>query len=221
VNVAIVCAHPDDETLGCGGTMLKHARRGDSLTWIVATQAHEPQWPAATIELKASEVDRVAEAYGAGVLRLGLPSSRLDVIPQAELIAAVSGAIETAKPEVVYVVHPGDVHGDHADVFDATLAVLKAFRMGGLGVRRVLAFETLSSTDAAPPVVGRAFVPVVFNDISAELERKLEIMALYESEAQLDPLPRGPEAIRALARFRGATVGVEYAEAFWLVRELV
>jgi LmbE family N-acetylglucosaminyl deacetylase len=220
MNVLVICAHPDDETLGCGGTMLKHARSGDSVAWVVVTQAHEPQWSAETIRTKAVEVQRVAAAYGARIVRLGFKSSRLDTTPRSELITAISGAIDEIRPEVVYVVHPGDVHGDHADVFDATLAVLKAFRMGSLGVRRVLAFETLSSTDAAAPVAGRAFVPTVFSDISSELERKLEIMAIYASEFQADPLPRGPAAIRALARLRGATVGVEYAEAFWLVREL-
>jgi N-acetylglucosamine malate deacetylase 1 len=218
----VICAHPDDETLGCGGTMLKHVASGDDLTWAIATQAHEPQWSRETIELKALEVDRVAEAYGvARHHRLGFPSSRLDITPRSELIAAIGDVVERERPETVYVVHPGDVHGDHADVFEATLAVLKAFRTTALGVRRVLAYETLSSTEAAPPSAERAFVPTVFSDVSDWLERKLEIMALYESESQLDPLPRGPEAIRALARFRGATVGLRYAEALRLVRELV
>lgn len=218
----VVCAHPDDETLGCGGTMLKHVDAGDDVHWAVATQAHEPAWSAEAIERKAAEVDAVAAAYGlAGHTRLGFPSSRLDVTPRAELMAAVGGVVERVRPELVYVVHPGDVHGDHADVYESTLAVLKAFRMGALGVRRVLAFETLSSTDAAPPEPYRAFLPSVYSDIGPQLERKLEIMALYASEAQPDPLPRGPSAIRALARLRGATVGVEYAEAFRVVRELV
>lgn len=222
MRVLVISAHPDDETLGCGGTMLKHAAAGDELTWAIVTQAHEPQWSSETIALKALEVDRVAEAYGvARHVRLGFPSSRLDVTPRAEVMAAMGEVVEQARPEHVYVVHAGDVHGDHADVFEATLAVLKAFRMAALGVRRVLAYETLSSTEAAPPSLGRAFLPTVFSDVSDVLERKLEIMALYVSEAQADPLPRGPEAIRALARFRGATVGVRYAEAFGLVRELV
>jgi LmbE family N-acetylglucosaminyl deacetylase len=222
VNVLVVCAHPDDETLGCGGTLLRHVAAGDDVTWAIATQAHAPAWTSETIERKAQEVDRVAAAYGiARYERLGFPSSCLDVTPRAELMQRIGAVVEQARPELVYVVHPGDVHGDHADVFEATLAVLKAFKMGALGVRRVLAYETLSSTDAAPPAHERAFVPTVFVDVGAFVERKLEIMALYESEAQPDPLPRGPSAIRALARLRGATVGIEYAEAFRLVRELV
>jgi LmbE family N-acetylglucosaminyl deacetylase len=221
MRVAVVCAHPDDETLGCGGTMQKHVASGDTVSWVVVTQAHEPQWDAGTIERKAREVEAVAAAYGVERhLRLGFPSSRLDVTPRADLIDAVAGVLEETRPELVYVVHPGDVHRDHGDVFEATLSVLKGFRMAALGVRRVLAYETLSSTEAAAPG-GRPFVPTVYSDIGPFLERKLEIMALYETEAHEHPLPRAASAIQALARFRGASVGVEYAEAFQLVREIV
>jgi LmbE family N-acetylglucosaminyl deacetylase len=88
-------------------------------------------------------------------------------------------------------------------------------------VRRVLCYETLSSTEAAPSRPDRAFIADVFSDITPFLDRKIEMMGLYESEAQADPFPRGPSAIRALARYRGATIGVEYAEAFMLIRELM
>jgi len=221
VRVLVVCAHPDDETLGCGGTIQKRVAAGDEVSWAIATQAHEPQWTAETIERKAAEVDEVAAAYGfARHVRLGFPSSRLDVTPRADLIGALQLVVEEVRPKHVYVVHPGDVHRDHCDVFEATMSVLKGFRMGSLGVTRVLAYETLSSTDAAAPG-DRPFAPTVFVDIGEYLEQKLRIMALYASEAQEHPQPRAESAIRALARFRGASVGVEYAEAFQLVRELV
>jgi LmbE family N-acetylglucosaminyl deacetylase len=113
------------------------------------------------------------------------------------------------------------VHTDHQTIFTATMSVLKPCYMAGLGVRRVLCYETLSSTEAAPPQLTRAFVPGVFCDITPYLERKIEILGFYETEAQADPLPRGQSAIRALARYRGATIGVQYAEAFMLVRELM
>lgn len=222
MNVLVVCAHPDDETLGCGGTILKHVAAGDEVTWVIATQAHEPRWTRESIDRKAAEVDRVATGYGlARHVRLGFQSSRLDVTPREDLIGALHAVVKDLQPATAYVVHPGDVHADHRDVFEATLSVLKAFRMGSLGVRRVLAYETLSSTDAAAHVGGDVFTPTVFNEIGDFLERKLEIMSWFESEAHPDPLPRSASAIRALARFRGASVGVEYAEAFQLVRELL
>ncbi|MEI9897616.1 MAG: hypothetical protein WDN28_28100 [Chthoniobacter sp.] len=98
--------------------------------------------------------------------------------------------------------------------------MLKPFYMRKLGVRRVLSYETLSSTEAAPVLLHRIFAPNVYIDISPYLERKIEIMNLYASELHADPLPRGPGAIRALARYRGATIATDYAEAFMLIREV-
>jgi hypothetical protein len=100
------------------------------------------------------------------------------------------------------------------------MSVLKPFHLNKLGVRRVLSYETLSSTDAMPPLMARSFVPNVFCDITPYIERKLEIMSLYPTEVQPYPLPRALESIRALARLRGSTVGVEYAESFMLLREV-
>jgi LmbE family N-acetylglucosaminyl deacetylase len=222
MRVLAISAHPDDETLGCAGTLLKHRAAGDSLYWLIATQAHEPQWSGKVIEHKAAEVERVAEAYGIEeYFKLGFPTVRLDVAPQADLIECIHDVVSKATPQLVYLVHGGDVHTDHQAVFTATISVLKPFHMARLGVRRVLCYETLSSTDAAPPQLERTFMPNVFSDITPYLERKIEIMGLYETEVQRDPLPRGPSAIRALARYRGATIGVEYAEAFMLIRELM
>lgn len=222
MQVLVISAHPDDETLGCGGTLLKHSARGDALFWLIATQTDEPQWSAKMIERKAAEVEQVAEAYGMEqYFRLGFPTVRLDTVPQADLIGRIRDMISEVKPEIIYLVHDGDVHTDHHAVFTATMSVLKPFYMVRLGVRRVLCYEILSSTEAAPPQLDRAFMPNVFSDITPYIERKIEIMALYETQSQPDPLPRGPSAIRALARYRGATIGVEYAEAFTLIREFM
>jgi LmbE family N-acetylglucosaminyl deacetylase len=202
MRIIVISAHPDDETLGCGATLLKHAANGDDLFWLIVTQAHEPQWPADVITRKATEVERVAEAYGMKeYFRLGFPTTQLDVTPEAGLIESIR-----------------DVHSDHRAVFSATTAVLKSIYMSSLGVRKLLCYETLSSTEAA---AYPGFTPTAFNDVSPYLERKLQIMELYETEGQGDLMPRGSSAIRALARHRGATIGVEYAEAFSLVRELM
>ena len=221
-NILVISVHPDDETLGCGGTMLKHRAQGDTLYWLIVTQAHEPQWSPDVIERKAAEVERVAAAYGIQQYsRLGFPTIRLDTVPQADLIDGIRDYIAQVRPQTVYLIHRGDVHTDHHAVFVATMSVLKPFYMAQPGVRRVLSYETLSSTEAAPPHHTRAFIPTVYSDITPYVDRKIEIMGLYESEAQPEPMPRSPSAIRALARYRGATIGVEYAEAFVLVREII
>ena len=222
MTILTISVHPDDETLGCGGTLLCHRASGENLFWLVVTQAHEPQWPAELIEKKAVEVQRVAEAYGMQeTFKLGFPTVRLDTVPQAQLMDGIRSVIERVRPEIVYLVHDGDVHSDHHHVFQSAMCVLKAFYMRKLGVQRVLCYETLSSTEAAPPQFFRTFVPTVYRDISKHLERKIEIMNIYQTEAQPDPFPRGSSAIRAQARYRGATIGVEYAEAFVLVREVM
>ena len=221
MNVLVISVHPDDETLGCGGTMLRHVAEGDTVDWLVVTAAYEPRWGRDLIDRKASEVSAVATAYGLRhVTKLGFRTTELDTVQQNELIDRIREAVEATRPEVVYVVHGGDVHTDHFAVFTATMSVLKPFYMRKHGVQRVLCYETLSSTEAALPLIHRVFVPNVYREITGYLDKKVEIMGLYASELHPDPLPRGGEAIRALARYRGATIAVESAEAFVLVREV-
>ncbi len=221
MRILVIAPHPDDETLGCGGSLLKHKQNGDSLSWLVATRGHEPQWSAELIERKDKEIDRVADAYRfEQIFRLNFPTIRLDTIPLDQLIVPIRDAIAEAKPDWVYLNHWGDVHSDHRVLFEATMSVLKPFYNNRHGVKKVLSYEVLSSTDAAPMNPARAFVPNVFTDVSEFLEKKLEIMALYESELQDSLLPRSLDSLRALARYRGATIGVQFAEAFMLVREV-
>ena len=221
MKILAISAHPDDETLGCGGTLLKLREAGHDIYWLVATQAYEPKWPTEVIEQKSQEVEKVAAAYGmSGTYRIGLPAARLDTLSMDELMGSIRPVVFEVSPEIVYLVHGGDIHSDHRAVFSATASVLKPFNMRELGVRRILSYESLSSTDAAPPYPSMAFVPNVFNDITPYMDGKLAIMETYKSEVHRGAMPRTPSAIRALARYRGATIGVEYAEAFMLIREL-
>ena len=221
MKVLVISAHPDDETLGCGGALLKHKADGDALFWIIVTQPHGPQWSAKIIKRKEREIDRVSEAYGIKkYFKLRFLATKLDKVPQVDLIDRIRTAISKIKPELVYLVHGGDIHTDHQAVFGATMSVLKPFYLSRLGVRRILCYETLSSTDAAPPLSNQTFIPNVFTNITNYIEQKIKIMKLYQTEIQKDPLPRGSSAIQALARYRGATIGAKYAEAFMLIREL-
>src|SRR5688572_10364303 len=220
MNVLAISAHPDDETLGCGGTLLKHRHAGDKIFWIIATVCHEPQWSADLIARKAVEVDRVAAAYGAERFKFGFLNARLDTIPIGELMVPIEKIVNDIHPEIVYLIHGGDIHTDHYSLHTAAMSVFKPFYMKRRGIRRVLAYETLSSTDAAPARGERMFMPNVFSDITPYMDRKLDIMRLYETEIHQEPMPRSPSAIRALARFRGSTISTEYAEAFMMLREV-
>lgn len=221
MKVLVISTHPDDETLGCAGTILKHKKNKDSVYWIIATSPHTPTWSEEIISKKFQEIEAVSKAFNMdNVDKLGFPAALMDTLPITEVINSLDSKISEINPDVVYLVHHGDVHTDHQVVFNATLAVLKPFKMVKFGVKRILAFETLSSTDAAHLTPSSAFLPNIFVDISDFIDGKLEIMGIYESEFQSDPLPRGKSAISALARFRGATIGTEYAEAFMLIREI-
>jgi LmbE family N-acetylglucosaminyl deacetylase len=221
MRILVIAPHPDDETLGCGGSLLKHKANGDSLSWLVATRGHEPQWSAEVLEQKEREISAVAAAYGFdNTFRLNFPAIKLDKIPIEEIIVGIRDAVTDSQPDCVYLNHAGDVHSDHRVLFEATMSVLKPFYSSMHGVTRVLSYEVFSSTDAAPVNPARAFLPNVFTDVTEFLEKKLEIMGLYESELHASPLPRSLDSLRALARVRGATIGVEYAEAFMLVREV-
>ncbi len=217
--ILICSAHPDDETLGCGGTMLLRREADDELIWLIATQAWAPRWDEQSIDRKQGEIEAVASFYGvAEVIRLGLPAARLDEQPFGEVLDVVRAAVDTARPDEVYTVHAGDVHGDHRVLADAVWRALKSFRSGS-GVGRVLAYETLSSTDQAPPW-NPAFRPTVFADITSVIDRKIEAMTRYASELMDVPAARNAETIRSLARIRGAAAGVPYAEAFMLLRQV-
>ncbi len=221
MKILVISPHPDDETLGCGGTLLRHKAEGAELNWIVVTETYAPKWSADLVERKAKEVDDVGKAYGMHKVRkLGFPTIQLGEISLSVLMDKIREAIEEICPETVYLVHAGDVHTDHHAVFTATMSVLKTFYMSKMGVKRILCFETLSSTEAAPALSHRLFIPNMYSDITPYIEDKIAIMGKYETEAQPDPFPRGFSAIRALARYRGASIGVDYAEAFMLIREI-
>jgi len=221
MNVLAVAVHPDDETLGCGATLLKHAAAGARLHWAILTSAQAPEFGPDRIVLQQAQVERVTAAYRfESVTWLRRPAARLETGPLGELVAALAGLLARVRPEVVFVPHWSDGHSDHRVAFDACLSALRPVTMSRLGVRRVLAMEVASQTDSGPPAVRPPFVPDVFVDVSATLERKLEIFSLYATEVDAGAGPRSLSSVRALARHRGAGFGVEYAEAFALVREL-
>ena len=220
MRIVAVSAHADDETLGAGGTLLKHLAQGDDVFWIIATAAHQDDWSVEHIQQSTEQVEAVSRAYRfTDVIKLDLPTTRLDTLPKREIADRFWNALRKVRPQRVYTVGDTDVHTDHYLTFEALMLALKPFR-AEFDVRAIYAYEVLSSTEAAFGFRPHTFVPNVYSDITAFLDRKLEIMALYENQLQLDSLPRSLDSLRALARYRGAAVGVKYAEAFKLIRQV-
>lgn len=219
--VLVVAVHPDDETLGCGGTILKHREAGDEINWMIITSINNHPlgfWGDEMVAHRDNIVKRVAEAYGFNnVVDMGYPTIMLDNIDLGKLVSDIGKTLEDIKPDTIYLMYQNDVHSDHRIAFQAVYSTLKSFRRPF--IRRILMMETLSETEFAVATPPTSFIPNVFVDISDYIEKKLEIMKIYDTEVMESPYPRSLSSIEALARYRGSRAGVMYAEAFMLLYE--
>jgi LmbE family N-acetylglucosaminyl deacetylase len=216
--VLVIAPHPDDETLGCAGTLLRMSDSGAQLAWLIVTRiSEEAGFTPERVLGRDAEIEHVRQLLGfSEVFQLSLPTRQLDAVPMAQLVERFSSVFKAFQPEHVFLPHRSDVHSDHRVVFDAGAACTKWFRHPS--VRRLLCYETISETDLCLDT-GSPFQPNCYVDITRYLERKLEIVAAYGSELGAFPFPRSLEAIRSLAAVRGAASGFAAAEAFQLLRE--
>lgn len=214
--VLIVAVHPDDETLGCGGTLLKHKANGDKINWLICSTIDKSQ---SHYKARSKEIEEVSKLYGFdSVHNLELKTMHLDEYSMSELIEKISKVMNEVKPNIIYLPFKGDVHSDHRIIFDAAYSCTKSFRYPF--IKRIYMIETLSETEFAPSTIEDSFVPNVFIDVSEYFEKKVDIMKVFESEIAEHPFPRSERNLRALATLRGATCGCEYAESFMLLKEI-
>jgi LmbE family N-acetylglucosaminyl deacetylase len=220
MRILTVAAHPDDETLGAGGTMAWHVANGDRV-WVCiladgASSRH------GRVAQQAECAERACETLGVErLIMVGLPDQRLDTLSMLDLITPVELCIEQLAPDVVLTHFPGDVNEDHRLVSRAVMVATRP--VAGSHVRKVCAFEIPSSTDWAPPIPGSVFTPNVYVDISDFLDTKLTAMKAYAdtyvSELRPFPHPRSLEALTAYSQRHGAAAGMLAAEPFMLLRE--
>jgi len=218
--VLTIAVHPDDETLGCGGTLLKHKSRGDEIYWLIITEAKkEDGFTSGTIQKREAEIKKVAQLFDFDkVVNLKLAAMRVDEYSMSFLIEKISNVIKDIKPNIIYLPFKSDVHSDHRKIFEAAFSCTKTFRYPY--IRKIYMMETLSETEFSPSIGENNFIPNVFIDISDFFEKKLEIMKIYKSEVGEHPFPRSIKNIESLATFRGATAGCIYAESFVLLKEV-
>jgi LmbE family N-acetylglucosaminyl deacetylase len=214
----IVAPHPDDETLGAGGTLLRRKSEGAILAWVIMTSiSDDTGCSEERVKQRAEEIKIISEHYNFDeVYSFNFQTTQLDAIPMGKLVSAVSGVFEIFKPNEVFMPHFADVHSDHRIVFDVVSACTKWFRYPS--IKRVLSYETLSETDFNLKK-NQAFRPNVFVDIEHFLNGKLQALDIYASEIGDFPFPRSHEAVRALSMFRGSSSGFKFAEAFELLLE--
>lgn len=219
-SVLVIAPHPDDETLGCGGTLLKLKAQGASVHWLIVTTIDGVEgFSSNQIFKRAREINAVTGEYGFdGVHRCELPTARLDMLSKGELVGAIAEIIKNVKPDTLLLPYRNDVHSDHEAVFDATVSAAKTFRSPF--VRSIYAYETLSETDFGLRPEDCGFRPNLYENIEGYLEKKLNIMALYEGEMGDFPFPRSKECLQALATLRGAQANCRAAEAFMILKEI-
>jgi LmbE family N-acetylglucosaminyl deacetylase len=181
--------------------------------------SEEQGYDSREIKIRKKEIESVARIYDfVKTHNLNLPTTKLDTIPMGEIIRKLGELFNEIKPATIYLPNRSDVHSDHRIAFEAAWSCCKTFRYSF--IQRVFMYETLSETDFVPPFPESAFLPNSFSNISSYLEKKVEIMSHYNNEMKDHPFPRSEKNIRALATLRGGAVGVHYAEAFMLLKEV-
>ncbi|RXE84509.1 PIG-L deacetylase family protein [Pseudoalteromonas sp. A757] len=220
-SVLVVAPHADDETLGCGGTILKLSEQGYQVHWLVVTgMTKEAGFSEAQIAKRQEEMLKVAQCYNfTSVHELMLPPAKLDVLAKGDVIGPIAQVVSQVKPEIVFTPYRNDAHSDHEIVYDAVMSATKSFRYPF--VKRVLAYETMSETDFGLKPESSGFKATTYVDISAFLDEKLNILEIFESEVGEFPFPRSRLALESLARVRGVQCNSEAAEAFMLIKEII
>ena len=214
--ILVVAVHPDDETLGCGGSLLKHKTNGDEINWLICTAIDKNQ---NYYQIRDKEINKVSKLYAFdSVHNLRLKTMRIDEYSMSKLIEKISKVINKVKPNIIYLPFKGDVHSDHRKIFEASYSCTKSFRYPF--IKKIYMMETLSETEFAPSTKEDNFIPNTFVDISAHMDKKIQIMQIYKDEIGKHPFPRSERNIRALGTLRGATCGHEYAESFMLLKQI-
>jgi len=218
-----VVAHPDDEILGCGGTIARLVKEKNNVyvailgEGITSRYQNIEQADQASVKKLQDCSRHVAKMLGIeDYFFYNLPDNRFDSYPLLDVVKIIERLIERLEPKVVYTHYGGDLNIDHAITFRAVLTATRPLE--GNTVKELYTFETPSSSEWAFNQFSPRFSPNTFIDISHTLELKIKAMNAYESEVRNYPHPRSPEAIRAISQKWGSSVGIAAAEAFEMVR---
>lgn len=215
MRVLVFAPHNDDEVLGVGGTIAKLAAQGNEVVVCEVTTGLINMEESLKIREEALHAHQVL-----GVAKstfLDLPVVALKDTPTVEINRRFLDVVRDIRPEIAFIPHKGDMHIDHAEVVKAAMVALRPIDNPQL--KAIYAYETLSETEWNVPTVEYAFLPNCYSDITNYIEKKLQAMQMYQSQIKEFPHPRSNDAIEALAKLRGSTVGVAYAESFMVIRE--
>lgn len=221
-DIAVIAAHPDDEVLGCGGTIARHAAIGDRVHLLILAEGatsrdwvRSPEQRSDELSALQAAAHAAAEILGAATLEFGsFADNRMDGVELLDVVKVVESFLARRQPKIIYTHHGGDINVDHQVTQRAVSTALRPVPSAGFST--LLYFEVPSSTEWGNVPCGQPFVPQWFEDVSNFLDRKQRALRAYQEEMRPFPHPRSHEVVEALARVRGATAGVAAAEAFML-----
>lgn len=224
MNVLAVVAHPDDEILGCGATLARLRREGHRVfSAVLCSTADARADRPNDIARYASEAAQIVGIEDSMLFEFG--NIRFNTVPHIEMVQAVEKAIERYRPEWIFTLHPSDLNIDHRVCYEATMAALMLPQrltrdLPPTMIRKVFLCEVLSSTDWALPTEP-AFQPNAFVDVSSTFSTKIDALQHFQGAMKPFPHSRSIENVKHLAHLRGARVGLELAEAFAVVRDVI
>jgi len=229
--VLVLAAHPDDEMLGCGGTLALHSKQGDQITIMIMAEGITSRgqkrdvisWGEALTQLQQT-ARQAAQVVGISDIRFaGLPDNRLDSIDLLDIVKIIEQVTDDIQPTIIYTHHYADLNIDHKIVHQATMTAIRP--VPNNPVKKLLFFEVPSATGWNTPTAQNVFIPQYYVDLSQKvnddedaLERKLKALTVYGSEMRPYPHNRSLESVRYLAQWRGSLVGLLCAEAFQVGR---
>lgn len=212
----VVAAHPDDEILGCGGTIHRLSSSGAKVDIVILADgegSRREENPDSRISAREKQAAKAAAILGANKPQLlNLADQRLDTYPLLEIIQSIEDIVERIKPDIVLTHHGHDLNADHRICHQAVVTACRP--LPGATFRGVYAFEVPSSTDFAFGKGSEGFQPSCFVDITQNFSAKMEALKCHEQEMRPAPHPRSYDLVDCLARLRGSEVGIHYAEAF-------
>ncbi len=215
MKILVVSPHPDDETLGAGGTILRAKDEGNEVSWLNITSIPLNGKYAQDIiykrEIQLREIEKFYDF--SKVYHLNMPTTELNNIDSVKAIDDISNVISEVRPEVLILPDYNDVHSDHKRVFEWCYSCSKVFRYPY--IKKIMTMEIVSETDFSGM---NTFFPNYFVNITDYIESKIAALRIYETEIAPPPFPRSEENIRALATVRGSMAGVRYAEAFHIIK---
>jgi LmbE family N-acetylglucosaminyl deacetylase len=212
MKVLVIAAHPDDEVIGCGGAIARHAASGDKVYLLVMTQIYAPEWDMKEFDKRRKEAFKAAKVLGIKqVFFGGFPTAKLNTVPTITLTNKIAESIKKIKPEMIYLPSKEDLNLDHVIVCQAGISACKSYgfikTMLSYEVPTAFSFENMEAN--------------YFVDISKYFTKKIQAMKAYKTEIRKYPHPRSVEGLTILSQVRGMAVGVRYAEAFKVIRKVV